>query len=88
MQRAVKSNWWQMRGTMICYATCANEGWNTVQYSFVMQFVQIKSNLCRWRVELSTMIKEWVQMRLIHAVELMKCAMLNCHGMHASFAGQ
>jgi len=24
----------------ICCATCANEGWNTVQYSFVMQLVQ------------------------------------------------
>jgi len=29
-------------------------GWNTVQYSFVMQLVQMRSNLCRWGVEHST----------------------------------
>ena len=30
------------------HQTCANEGWNSVQYSFVMQLVQMMSNLCRW----------------------------------------
>ena len=28
--------------------TCRNEGWNTVQYSFVMQLVWMTLNLCRW----------------------------------------
>jgi len=46
-------------------ATCADEGWNTVQCSFVMQLVQMRGgtqyndhmlcNLCRWGVEHSTM---------------------------------
>ena len=31
--------------------TCRNEGWNTVQYSFVMQLVWMTLNLCRWGVE-------------------------------------
>jgi len=45
----------QMRGgTQYSYVTCTNEGWNTVQCSFVMQLVQMRSNLCRWGVEHGT----------------------------------
>ena len=48
------------------YATCANEGWNSVQY-FVMQLVQMKSNLCKWEVKLSRIfinfVMQLVQMR-------------------------
>ena len=42
------SNLWRWGVEQYSYATCTNEGWNTVQYSFVMQLVQMKSNLCRW----------------------------------------
>ena len=37
------------------HQTGANEGWNTVQYSFVMQIIQMRSNLCKWGVEHRTM---------------------------------
>ena len=36
------------------YATCADEGRNTVQYSFVMQLMQMTLNLFRGEVEHST----------------------------------
>ena len=32
----------------ICYVTCAAEGWNSVQIHVVMQFVQIRTILCKW----------------------------------------
>jgi len=28
--------------TIFCYANCTDEGWNTAQYSFVMQIVQMR----------------------------------------------
>ena len=52
--------------------TCTNEGWITVQYSFAMQCVQMRSNLYKWGVDHSTMfiVMQLVQMRLTCANEV------------------
>ena len=34
--------WRLEHSTIFCYATCTDEGWNTVQYSFAMQLVQMR----------------------------------------------
>jgi len=34
-------------GTQDAMFTCADEGWNSVQYSFVMQLCADESNLCK-----------------------------------------
>ena len=45
----------QMRGeilyNIICYAICANAGWNAVQYSFVMQLCADDVKLVQMRSE-------------------------------------
>ena len=42
--------------------TCADEGWKMLQWSFVMQLVQMRSNLCKWGVE-NSKVMHLVQMR-------------------------
>ena len=42
-------------GPQYCYATCKNEGWNTVQYSFVMQIVYM-SQTCADEGKYSTVM--------------------------------
>ena len=45
---------WNRVQIIICYTAGADEEWNTVQYLFIMQLVQLTSNLCRCGVEHST----------------------------------
>ena len=56
------TNLWRWGVEQYSYATCTNEGWNTVQCTFVMQLVQMRSNLCKWGVEHSK-VMHLVQMR-------------------------
>ena len=56
----------QMRGgTQYSYATCANQGWNIVQDSFVMQLDHMKSEVqCSFVMQLVQMASQSCKLEL------------------------